>query len=282
MELALVLKELLSHRRLMALGLCVALAAAILSVYRMQSLLPPRFVSRGLQHSAASTQVYVDSRASLVANLGVATTAQSQLATLYANLMASPGAMTMVGRIAHIPGNQIWAAGPVDPSGQRVQIEPTATKRDVQIIGDAFPYRLEFLADPTLPVINIYSQAPTTVEAIALANASVSALRSYVRGVQSDVHTPKDTQAVIRSLGGATGGVVNPGIERKVGAMTFVLALLGWCVLVLVGVRVVAAWRQVWLVQGLEDAFRASPGAVQARPGVSRSRGFGPRPGSGR
>jgi hypothetical protein len=281
MEIALVLKELLSHKRLMALGLCVAFVAAILSVYGVQGF-PPKLVSRGLQHSAASTQVYVDSRDSLVANLEIVTSEQAQLATVYANLMASPGAMATVGRIAHIPGDQIWAAGPVDPSGQRVQIEPTATKRDVEIIGDQFPYRLEFLADPTLPIINIYSQAPTTAEAIALANASVTALRTYVKGIQSQVRTPHGAQAVIRSMGGATGGVVNPGIEKKVAAMTFVLVLVGWCVLVLVGVRVVAAWRRVRLVEGLEDALRNSPERGQPRQEFSQTRWSGTPPESRR
>jgi hypothetical protein len=282
MELALVLKELLTHKRLMALGLCVAMLAAILSVYRVQGFLLPKLVSRDLQHSAASTQVYVDSRASLVANLEVATGEQSQLATVYANLMASPGAMAIVGRLAHIPGDQIWAAGPVDPNGQRVQIEPTATKRDVEIIGDAFPYRLEFLADSTLPIINVYSQAPTTAQAIALANASVTALRSYVQGIQTKVHTPYGVQAVIRSMGGATGGVVNSGIAKKLAAMTFTLVLLAWCLLVLVGVRVVAAWKRLRVVQGLEDAFAESPENAQSRQELNQTRRFPASPQSRR
>jgi hypothetical protein len=48
---------------------------------------------------------------------------------------------------------------------------------------------------------------------------------------------------VIRQLGPASGGVVNGGISKSLMVIVFLAVFLLWCVLVLVGVRLRAAWR---------------------------------------
>jgi hypothetical protein len=243
-ELALVIKELLRHKRALAAGMVMALAAAVISIYKVQ-LLPPHLTNRNLEYSAASTQVYVDSGQPLVGNINDYIGPNVELATVLANLMASPGGMERVGIYAHVPGDEIWAAGPVDPFEQRVQIEPTQSKRDVEIVGESYPFRTEFLADPNLPIISIYTQAPTTAEAIALANGSVKALKTYTTSLEVRQDLAPAATVVIRTLGTPTGGVVNAGEGKKLALLAFLVVFTGWCLLVLAGVRVRARWREL-------------------------------------
>src|ERR1700722_11705053 len=61
MELARVLRELLKRPRLLALGALIAAVAAVLSVYSFNG---GKLKASSLQHSAANTQVLVDSHSS--------------------------------------------------------------------------------------------------------------------------------------------------------------------------------------------------------------------------
>ena len=88
----------------------------------------------------------------------------------------------LIGEKAGIPGDQLYAAGPIDPLVPRIVQEPTAVQRNVEITGETAPYRLNFNNDPNLPTIGIYAQAPTTTESVTLAEASVQALQAVRRG----------------------------------------------------------------------------------------------------
>jgi hypothetical protein len=249
MELAVVLRELWGHKRSLAVGAVVSFVAALYSVYQIH-MGSPWLVKRALQHSSASAQAYVDSSESFVGDATAAVQPIINRAWTFANLMASPGAMDTVGHYAGIPGDEIWSAGPVDPSQQRVAVEPTATKRAYQVAGEALPYRIEFLADPTLPIISIYTEAPTTTQALALANASVVTLSAYVSKQQAEQHIPMAARVVIKSMGPASGGIVNGGIAKKLAVLVFVAVFLGWCLLILVCTRVRANWRRSELLHG--------------------------------
>ncbi|HEU0251112.1 MAG TPA: hypothetical protein VFR48_10350, partial [Solirubrobacteraceae bacterium] len=66
MEFALVIRELARRRVALAIGVFVAIVAAVLSVYRLDGLaLKPR----ALQYSSASTRVFVDTSSSVLGNL---------------------------------------------------------------------------------------------------------------------------------------------------------------------------------------------------------------------
>jgi hypothetical protein len=240
MEFALILRELSRRRRALAVGVLVATIVATLSVYRLDGLgLKPR----ALQYSSASTQVFVDTPSSILGNLSPTFEPLQVRATVYANFMASPTFLDLVGQHAGIPGEQIYAAGPVDPSVPRVVQEPTAVQRNVEITGETTPYRLNFNNDPNVPTIGIYAQAPNTKQAVALANASAVSLAQYVTSLQSSGHTPPQARVVIRQLGEAHGGVVNGGISKALAGMAFVGVLLVWCLLVLLAGRFRDTWR---------------------------------------
>lgn len=240
MELALVLRELRARRLLVAIGLIVAAIAAVLSAYQVSgtSLKP-----KGLTFSSASTQAFIDTPGTALGNVTQDVTQLQTRATVLANFMASPTIVDLIGKQVGLTGGQIYAAGPVNANQPRSVIEPTALKRNVQVTGETAPYRLEFLNDPTLPIIGVNTQAPTTKMAIALANASVVALQQYVNTLEITGRTPSPLRITIRPLGQAIGGPVNSGVSKKLAAMVFIAVFVLWCVLVLVGTRFRQSWK---------------------------------------
>jgi hypothetical protein len=272
MEFALILRELSRHRRMLAVGVLIAAIAATLSVYRLDGLgLKPR----SLQYSSASTQVFVDTPSSILGNLSPTFEPLQARATVYANFMASPTFLNLVGQHAGIPGEQIYAAGPIDPSVPRVVQEPTAVQRNVEITGETTPYRLNFNSDPNLPTIGIYAQAPNTRQAIALANASAVSLAQYVTSLQSAGHTPAQARVVIRRLGEAHGGVVNGGISKALAGMAFIGVFLVWCILVLLAGRFRATWRAS---ANLSGAPARTSAAIATSNGSAQSDEHAPEP----
>ena len=248
MELALVLRELRGRKRLLLVGLIVSAIAAWYSLYNVDSLFPPRFEARALQYSAASATVFADWPTSFVGDSYQKVEPLVQRTMIYANLMASPGMVDLIGEYAHIPRDQIWAAGPVDPNVDQVTAEPTAQKRNVQVTGEAIPYKLNFYVDPNLPLIDFYTQAPSSAQAIALANAAVRALTTYVKGLQDGQRIDRFLRVVIRQVGEPTAAVVDGGIRTKLGGAVFVAAFVAWCALVLIGMRLSAYWRAAGIV----------------------------------
>lgn len=240
MELALVLQELLRRRRALALGALVALIAAVMSVYRINGF---GLASRGLKHSSASTELFVDTHSSVLGDVNEAIEPLQARASTYANFMASPTMLALIGQRAGIAGDRLYAAGPVDPLVPRVVEEPTALVRNVQITGETAPYRLNFSNDPNLPTIGIAAQAPTTPQAVKLADAAAWALQRYVSQLQASNGTPAQAQIVIRQLGPAIGGVSDAGVSKALATMVFVAVLALWCVGMLLSARFAETWR---------------------------------------
>lgn len=241
MELAFALRELSRRKRLLALGVVVSCFVTVLLLCHV-TLLPPNATPRSLQYSAATTTAIVDAPESFIGDLGEDVTPMVNRATIYANLLASPALLKIIGRYAGIPGDEIYAAGPVDPTQQRVVVEPTAGKRNYQVAHETDPYRLEFLTNTNLPAIWVYSQAPTTAQAIALANASVSALQTYIATVPGP-NVQASSRVTIRQIGRATGSIVNGGIQKKLAGLIFVATFVAWCGLVLIATRFAEKWR---------------------------------------
>ncbi len=244
MELAAIFRELWNRKLLLVIGVAVSLAAAIFSVYRVVKLVPPKLEQRSLVYAGGFTEAYVDAPHSFLGDQTVNLGGYVDRATIFANLLASPGAVQLIGSYAGIPGDQIYAAGPLDPSEQRVVQEPTAIKRNIELTGESDPYQLQFLADPNLPTIGIYSQAPTVAQATALANASVRALREYIASLPGESKLLPQDQVVIRQIGQPTAAIVDASIKKKLAGLVFFATLFAWCVLVMIGIRLRAGWRR--------------------------------------
>jgi hypothetical protein len=240
MEFALVLRELLGHKRALLAGVVVAFAVAYLSI-----------ASKPLQYSAASTQVFVDSPSSVLGNVNPAITSLTTVATVDANFMTSPAMLDLIAKKVGLTGDQLEASGP-EASLPRAMVEPTATQRNVQLTGETAPYRLDYSNNPNLPIVGVDSQAPTTKMAIALANAAVAGLSDYVANLQARDRVPPNQRIVIRQLGSATGQVVNAGIGKKLAVMVFVALFFVWCV----GILVASRFRKSWRASGMLYASR--------------------------
>ena len=263
MEFALVLRELARRRLLLGIGVVVAAIAATLSVYRIDGTgLKPR----ALQYSSASTQVLVDSPKSVLGNLSQSFEPLSARAAVYANFMASPAVLEVIGRQVGLEGGQLYAAGPVNPQAPRVVQEPTDLKRNVQITGETNPYRLNFINNSLQPTINIYSQAPNTAQAVALANAAVVGLQRYVEEGQRASKTPGAARVEIRQLGPAVGGVVNGGVSKALFALVFLAVFALWCVMLLVVIRFRENWRMSAAV-AVDDSGRPEDADEDPRGG---------------
>jgi hypothetical protein len=243
MEFALAIRKLLRHKLAIAIGVLVAGAAGILSVYNLNG--TSLVAKTGVQHSTASTQVLVDAPSSALADLasqGAGTPLQS-LATTLANFAPSQAVLNLIGPAAGLTGGQLYAEGPVSQNLPRTVQEPTDLQRNIQISGEAAPFRLQFNSDPNLPEIGIYAQAPTTAEAIRLANAAVTGLTEYLTQLQQAEKVSASNRVVLRPLGQATGGVDAPSASKTLGLMAFLGVFVLWCAMILVGERLLATWR---------------------------------------
>jgi len=266
MELALVLQELLKRRRALAAGAAIALIAAVMSVYRVDGF---GLAARGLTHSSASTEVFVDTPSSVLGNVNEAIEPLQARATTYANFMASPAMLALIGQRAGIAGDRLYAAGPVDPLVPRVVEEPTAVVRNVQITGETDPYRLNFSNDPNLPTIGIAAQAPSTSQAVKLADSAAWALSHYVSQLQARNNTPVNDRIVIRQLGSATGGISDAGVSKALATIVFVLVFALWCVGMLLSARFAETWRVAARAHGRESG---TAGERQRKDGSSSRR----------
>ena len=261
MELARTLNTLWIRRRLVALGALIAAIAALLSVYQV-GLFPPSVTSRTNVFSTASTQLLVDTPDSTFANLANEITPLETRASVFARFLASPVAVDLIAREAKIPADAIEAQGPYDINLPVIQQEPTASQRSSQLIGEGALYRLRFENNPALPIVSVFAQAPTTDEAVALANSVPKALRNYIEGIQNRQRTPGGSRVVIRRLGDANGGVVNKDANIQIAALVFLVVLGVWCILLIPAQTIARGWREAVVHDrvgsngGFEDSFR--------------------------
>ncbi|HVW47985.1 MAG TPA: hypothetical protein VHA76_13075 [Solirubrobacterales bacterium] len=243
MEVARILKALWKRRLLVALGMVVAAVAAVLSVCQV-GLFPPTLTSRTNVFATASTQILVDTPTSAFANLEDELTPLNTRASVFSRFLASPIATELIAREAGLPADAIEGQGPYEQNLPLAAQEPTAEKRSSQILGERALYRLRFENNPTLPIIAVYAQAPTTEAALSLADAVPAALRSYITGIQEAQHTRRNRRVEIRRLGDATGGVVNAGVNTQIALLVFFVVLILWCLLLIPAQTIVNGWRE--------------------------------------
>ena len=170
MTLARILLKLWRLRLWVGVGVLVAGVAAVGSVATSDSTV----------YASASTQMLVDSPDSALANASVDLTGYVDRASVFARMMTSAAALQYIGKAAGIDGSLIDANGPIEINGS-----PTATHAPVAIVrGKDLPaptlYELSFVQNPSLPTVDVYAKAPTTAQAIALANGAVTGFAHFV------------------------------------------------------------------------------------------------------
>lgn len=234
-----------SMRWTLGVSLLVAVVAAVISVYHV-GLFPPKLQPRALEIGAASTTVLVDTPRSAVTSLAANADAFGSLqnrAALLGNLMTTDPVKARIARLAAIAPAQIDANAPVTANVPQTLIEPGSGAAAADILASADHYKLQIQADPTVPILHIYTQAPSAAAAIRLADASVAGLSEYLTSISPQPTSSQNGQVRVEQLGVAHGGVVNGGAAMQIGLLTFVTAFaVAFCALIAAS-RVRVGWK---------------------------------------
>ena len=238
--------QLLWHlRKGVAVSLVLALIVAVWSVYKV-SVFPPSLESRALKMATASTHVVVDTPRSEAIDLRQDTYSFEGLrnrAVLLGNLMTSGPIREYVARRVGVRPEVVDITAPLTTDQPRARVDATDKRgvRDILKLNDQ--YRLNIQANPTVPILDIYSQAPTAAAATGLADAAVDGLNVRLADLAKSQRTPDMVRLRLVQLGRAEGGVINGGINWEVALLAFFLAFAIFCAIVVLFSRAVAGWR---------------------------------------
>jgi hypothetical protein len=228
-----------------AASILLAAFAAAWSVANV-SVLPPRLEPRELEMATAYTQLVVDTPHSVVMDLRQGTFDLGPLknrAVLIGTLMASAPVRAYIARHAGIPIERLHVAAPRTPEQPR-PVDRTGSKRGPSdLLKSTDQYRLEIQANPSVPLLNITTQAPTAKVAEQLANAAVTGLGDYMRQLATTEKTPRNMRVEIRQLGAAEGTVINRGIQYQVVGAVFILVLALSSAVTILLARVRRGWQ---------------------------------------
>lgn len=245
MKLGIHLYELWRLRVGLVLSLVFALLISLSTAYNI-SLLPPRLEQRAMALSAASTHVLVDNPKSVLL-YGVGTDQldqMSQRALLMGNVMASIPVRQYIARRAGVPENLIQVSSPLTPAYPRPIANGTSNQPSTtDLLRSNNQYRINIKANPTVPILDIYTEASSVKTADTLANAAVAGLRDYLASVAQTQAIPAAQQVRIQQLGAAQGGTVTGSVNAEVAALVFFFVFALSSVASLVVARVVRGWR---------------------------------------
>jgi hypothetical protein len=220
--LARTLLRLWKLRLWVGVGLIVATLAAIASLTMFHSTV----------YAVASTQMLVDSPQSALANASIDLTGYNTRAETFSRLMTSAEALQDIGAAAGIPGNLIGAEGPPEVDGAPVASHAPTIAKGTRVTASS-RYRLALNQNPLLPTVEVTAEAPTTVKAIALANGAVTGFATFLNRLEASNSVPAEKRVVIRALGPATGGMVDPGASKSIALLIWLAVFAIWCTLLL-------------------------------------------------
>jgi hypothetical protein len=252
MDLGRHLRELFSLHRSVVICLVIALLAALNTVYRLPSLEP-----RSVEMASATAEVLVDTRMSAVHDLRQGSSEFEKMtnrAVLIGNVMASPPVLRYISSRSGVPLSKIRVQPPLTPDFPRPLSGFGEDPKTRDLLRSTDQYRLNIQANPTVPILQIYAQAPNAEAAATLANASVDGLQDYLDETAKAQSTPSEDVVRVTPLGRAKGVVINGGIRIQLALAVFLIVFgLTAATAVLIS-RVRQGWREA---DALEEAFEA-------------------------
>jgi hypothetical protein len=228
-----------------AAAFVIGVAACVLSLYQV-GFLPPSVHSRDWEIGAASTTLVIDTPQSEILNLHATTDDFGSLqarAALLGNFMASDPVKAQIARLMGIAPSRIQATSPVTANVPQTFTEPGSGASATDILASADHYKLQLQADPTVPILHIYAQAPTGPAAVALANDSVTGLKQYLKSLSATRGVNPAAHVDLIQLGTATGGVINGGVTKEIGLLVFLTAFATVCFAAALLSRFRVGWR---------------------------------------
>ena len=238
------IRQLWHHKLWVGIGLIVAIAAAILSCYRV-TFAPLGLAPRALDMATATTHVLVDTPDSVMVDLRRNTYSLQDLtnrAVVLGNVMTSSAVEAGIARRAHIPLARLRIEAPLTPEEAALPVTAQNQRKVTDILRSNDQYRLNLQVDPVVPMLDIYAQTPSARTASALANGAVAELSAYLSSVAHSENTPTKDRLRLRQIGRARGVVINHGVQYQVAVLAFVLTILAWCATVLFVARVRRGW----------------------------------------
>ncbi len=145
-------------------------------------------------------------------------------AELFGRLMTTEPVLARIARRADLPPGSIGAIARTTAEVPITLTEPGSEERASQIRDSRLPYRLELQSDPDEPVLAVYAQGPSELEAKGLADASVAGLRDYLDALARKQGIPPKDRVHLRQLGAARGAVVSGRASVVIAALTFIVA----------------------------------------------------------
>jgi hypothetical protein len=245
MQLGIHLRELWRLRLGLVLTLLLSIFAAVWVCYRIE-LSPPRLESRSLEMGTASTRVLVDTPKSTVLDLRQGTydfESLSNRALLLGNVMAGLPVREYIARRARIPADVLRVSAPLTPEFPRAIEEAGNEKHTTDILRSTNQYRISLRTNPTVPMLDVYAQAPTAERAEALANAAVDGLQDYLDDIATTQRIDADQKVRLKQLGRARGAVINDGIRIQVALLSFLVVFAVSATAVLLAARVRRGWQ---------------------------------------
>jgi hypothetical protein len=243
-------------RRWVAVCAVLAGVVAVCSVWKV-SLVPLKFQPRALDMATGWTSMLIDNPTSVVLDLRQDTYSMEALSdrgVLLGTVMANGPLREAIARRAGISPKILRVEAPLTPIQPRVPVEKGKERRTSDILRSTDQYRLHLEVDPTVPVLDIYSQAPNTKAAADLANAAVDAARVYVNQLAVNEGTQDRYRIHIRQLGRAQAAVINAGVRWQVGLLAFSLTFALGCALLIVVSRIRDGWRMASLADEPAEA----------------------------
>ena len=245
------LRKLWGLRGGVALCLTLSVLAAVWSVERI-GLAPPRLTPRALEMATASTHVVVDTPTSAVLDLREDTSSFEALrnrAVLLGNVIAGSTVRQAIARRAGVPLERLRIQAPLTLEQASPPPDSGNERRTSDIVRSNDQYRLNIQANLSVPMLDIYAQAPTARSAAVLANAAVDELRVYLARLAAAQGTPPQDRIRLLQLGRAQGTVINKGVRWEVFVLAFVGTFALTCASVLFVARVRTGWRQQAMVE---------------------------------
>lgn len=257
------------RRRLLAfaaLSFGVALPVAIASVAKV-GVSPPSLQMRDLQRGAATTRVLVDLPRQERGHVSAAQfEAMSKRASLIADLLVSPPVLHRIAARLEVGTDEVTAASEITEGVPLALVEPNEEKRANEILVSHDDYRLDVQANPTLPIVDVYAQAPTPAAAAALADAVAGAGNSYADVLADRDRFPAGNRVQLKQLGAAQSAAISPSAPLEIFALTLTV-VFGIAFGLLCGA---AAIRRGWVRGGSPPrlvAAQADPPAAASEPG---------------
>jgi hypothetical protein len=245
------LYEISKRRHAVAIGLLAALLASVFTLYR-PSLLPPGLHARALHIGTASTELLIAKPSLIVGGSSYEYESMVNRAVLVGNVMVTPPVMNYVGRVLGVPPGRIQATAPMTANVPRALIDPGSGGSATDIVASPDHYKLEIQADPSVPVLHVYAQGPSTSKAIHLAHAAVQGVVGYLRQMQAAGKIPPAQQVDVQQLGAPRGGIANPGGPTQMAILVF-LGVFGvslWLITIVTKIR--RGWATARLAQQLQ------------------------------